>query len=77
MGSWNFFVSLATELAVSKIVGNEEYDVGHILSGRDGESAGYEEEANELSSPRITRTGWGIIGCSSEIHILIRMKYCI
>ena len=40
MGSWNFFVSLATELAVSKIVSNEEDDVGHILSEREGESAG-------------------------------------
>ena len=40
MGSWKFFVSLATELAVSKIVSNEENDVGHILSGIERESSG-------------------------------------
>jgi hypothetical protein len=40
MGSWKFFVSLTTELAVSKIVSNEENDVGHILSGIERESAG-------------------------------------
>jgi hypothetical protein len=34
MGSWNFLVPLATELAVAKVVGYEEDDVGPILSER-------------------------------------------